>query len=262
MTSSYEEEKNIFKKILKNFFSLFGFRIVRKNNFHERRNNSIVEINEEDKININRALEISLCRKENIWSLIQSINYISDKKIQGDVVECGVFKGGSLGIICSYVQKNKLNSKIYGFDTFEQGFLDNTISEKDFTVKGKKVDPEDFKAQKNFYPSKQEVEKNLEKFNLIEKYQPILIKGNILETLKKEENLPKKISLLRLDTDLYNTTKLQLKILYPRLEKGGILHIDDYGLCQGVRSAVDEYFYNKKIWLHRVDLTCRLMIKD
>ena len=74
--------------------------------------------------------------------------------------------------------------------------------------------------------------------------------------------MPTKISILRLDTDLYLTTKLQLEVLFPKLVSGGILHIDDYGICPGVRTAVDEYFAGKKIWLHRGDLTCRLMIKD
>ena len=83
-----------------------------------------------------------------------------------------------------------------------------------------------------------------------------------MNTLKDPKNIPDKISILRLDTDLYLTTKIQLEVLYPKLVSGGILHIDDYGICPGVRTAVDEYFINKKIWLHRVDFSCRLMIKD
>ena len=53
-----------------------------------------------------------------------------------------------------------------------------------------------------------------------------------------------------------------LEILYPRLSIGGVLHIDDYGWMSGVKDAVDEYFKDKKIWLHRVDLTCRYLIKE
>ena len=67
---------------------------------------------------------------------------------------------------------------------------------------------------------------------------------------------------MRLDTDLYETTKFQLEILYPKLTVGGILHIDDYGFFPGVRKAVDDYFKDQEIWLHRVDLTCRLLIKS
>ena len=51
----------------------------------------------------------------------------------------------------------------------------------------------------------------------------------------------KKISFLRLDTDFYESTIKELEILYPRLEKGGVLLIDDYGFWDGARKAVDEY---------------------
>lgn len=61
-----------------------------------------------------------------------------------------------------------------------------------------------------------------------------------------KRNLPKKISILRLDTDFYSSTKIELEVLYPRLVKGGVLIIDDYGYWQGSRKAVDEYFFNKK----------------
>ena len=80
--------------------------------------------------------------------------------------------------------------------------------------------------------------------------------------MKDEKNLPQKISFLRLDTDLYTTTKFQLEILFPRLVSGGILHIDDYGMFPGVQNAVGEYFEGKKIWLHRIDFTTRLLIKN
>ena len=46
------------------------------------------------------------------------------------------------------------------------------------------------------------------------------IQGDVLETLKKEINLPNKISLLRLDTDWYESTKQEMHILFPKLQKG------------------------------------------
>ena len=88
-----------------------------------------------------------------------------------------------------------------------------------------------------------------------------LIKGPVEKTLPKEENLPNKISLLRLDTDWYESSKMELEILYPKLVKGGILMIDDYGHWEGVKKSVDEYFLNKNIWLHYIDYGCRLLIK-
>lgn len=92
--------------------------------------------------------------------------------------------------------------------------------------------------------------KNLKNINLIE--------GMVENTLKKI--VPKKISLLRLDTDFYESTKICLKILYPKLNKNGVLIIDDYGNWKGCRKAVDEYFGKNKN-LFYVEGSCRLMIK-
>jgi len=64
----------------------------------------------------------------------------------------------------------------------------------------------------------------------------------VMKTLKKEENLPEKIALLRLDTDWYESTKLEMNILYPKLIKNGVLLIDDYADWQGCKRAIDEYF--------------------
>ena len=82
------------------------------------------------------------------------------------------------------------------------------------------------------------------------------------DTLKVKSNLPKNISLLRLDTDFYSSTLVELKKLYPRLSKGGILIIDDYGYWRGARKAVDEYFKDKKILMHRIDFSVRLIVKN
>ena len=68
--------------------------------------------------------------------------------------------------------------------------------------------------------------------------------GDVKDTLKKK--IPKNISLLRLDTDWYESTKEELNILFPRLSKGGVLIVDDYKTWSGCKKAVDEYFKNKK----------------
>ena len=51
-----------------------------------------------------------------------------------------------------------------------------------------------------------------------------LISGKVEGTLVVESNLPEKISILRLDTDWYESTKVELEVLFPRLESGGVLH--------------------------------------
>ena len=87
------------------------------------------------------------------------------------------------------------------------------------------------------------------------------IQGRVEETLPSF--MPDCLSLLRLDTDWYVSTKHELLHLFPLLEPRGLLIIDDYGHWQGARKAVDEYFteHNLNVYLHRVDYTCRVGVR-
>ena len=88
-----------------------------------------------------------------------------------------------------------------------------------------------------------------------------LIKGDVRETLNDKKNLPEKISLLRLDTDFYESTKKELEVLFPRLQPNGVLIVDDYGYFAGSKKAVDEYFKDKFVFKHNIDKSIRLIIK-
>jgi hypothetical protein len=87
------------------------------------------------------------------------------------------------------------------------------------------------------------------------------IKGRVEETIPAI--MPEKIALLRLDTDWYESTKHELIHLFPKLVKGGVLIIDDYGFWKGARKAVDEYIVENKIQilLNRLDNTGRVGVK-
>ena len=88
------------------------------------------------------------------------------------------------------------------------------------------------------------------------------VKGKVEDTIP--DSAPDGISILRLDTDWYESTRHELIHLYPRLAKGGVLIIDDYGYWQGCRKAVDEYFAQQQepILLNRVDHTGRIAVKS
>jgi hypothetical protein len=90
----------------------------------------------------------------------------------------------------------------------------------------------------------------------------ICIKGPVEKTLLNYENLPKKISILRLDTDFYESTKIELEILFPLLSNNGILIIDDYACWEGAKKAVDEYFSKKKFTMFKIDFVARFIIKN
>ena len=252
------KKDNISKKIIKKIFNSFGLEIKRKNNFQDRYFDSVTEMTDGELQILNEISEIALSSIANQWSIIQSLKHIKQKNIPGEIVECGVYKGGSLILICLIAQMIDLNRAIIGFDTFEDGF--DKISKFDLSVKKKKI--ENLNFEKNFFPSVDDVLDIIKKFKIKENYFPKLVKGKTQETLLLSENLPNSISFLRLDTDIYEPTADQLDKLYPKLSSGGILHIDDYGHCPGVKKAVDEYFKGHNIWLHRVDYTCRLLIKE
>ena len=148
--------------------------------------------------------------------------------------------------------------KIYLYDTFEgmtkpgekDGEKEKTLWEKF------KVSDQTSNWCKS---SMDEVQVNLEKTNY-PKDNFIFVKGKVEEMIPG--TLPGKIALLRLDTDWYESTKHELNHLYPLVEKGGILIIDDYGAWRGARKAVDEYFAaNGSVYLNRLDFTGRLVIK-
>jgi hypothetical protein len=88
------------------------------------------------------------------------------------------------------------------------------------------------------------------------------VEGKVEDTIPA--TLPERIALLRLDTDWYESTRHELRHLYPLLSRHGILVIDDYGHWQGARQAVDEYFaaQGRPVFLHRVDYTARLVVKQ
>lgn len=87
----------------------------------------------------------------------------------------------------------------------------------------------------------------------------VWVKGKVEETIPA--TIPAQIALLRLDTDWYESTRHELQHLYPLLSSKGVLLIDDYGAWQGARKATDEFFGNR-VYLHRIDWTGRLLIKD
>jgi O-methyltransferase len=202
---------------------------------------------------------------ERLYSLYKAIEYTLQNNINGDFVECGVWKGGSSMMIALTLLKFGENDrKIYMYDTYE-GMSEPT--ENDISYAGtraeKLLEQEDKSVQESVwcYSSIDEVRSNLS----LTKYPAHnikFIKGKVEDTLLTE--IPGKIALLRLDTDWYESTKIELEVLYPLLEKKGILIIDDFGFWEGAKKAVVEYFdkINSKLFLNRIDFTGRLLIKQ
>lgn len=204
------------------------------------------------------------------WALIQAVQWISNKKIEGDIVECGVWKGGNLILCGLMLKKLNLDRTIWGYDTFT-GMSEPT--EYDYRIYDHKLSTPSLIRDKWLanqkvqgvtdwnYSTKDEVTSNFSRE--VGTGNLKLISGKVEDSLIVKSNLPEKISILRLDTDWYESTKVELEVLFPRLQKEGVLVIDDYGCYAGSKKAVDEFFEKQGfIWLHRVDYSCRLYIKQ
>jgi len=248
---------NSFTNKVRNFFRILKKPFIKKKNFWE---NNIPEIDEENKKLIESVGEYTMTPLIRRWALIKSLHYINKNKLTGDIVECGIWKGGNLFLSKRIQDKYSTNIKrnFYGYDTFE-GMPEPSIHD------GLKIINiyNNFKKKNTPWvkASLDEV-KNLSKqyfndLNIIK-----LIKGKVETTLLDKNNLPNKIALLRLDTDFYESTKVELKTLYPLLVEKGVLIIDDYGDFPGCRKAVDEFFDNKNILITSIDKSCRIIIKN
>jgi hypothetical protein len=240
--------KSLITKILKKFGLILSKDIP-----------SIVEITEKEKSIIKNAKKYSMTTEIRMWSLINSLKKIVNEKIDGDIVECGIWRGGNIILINKILEEQKIHKKIYCYDTFEgMDIADNVDKELSSGQSASKIIESDdyYKCKSSLDDTKKIISQNVEDTKDI-----IFIKGKVEDTLMVKKNLPKKISICRLDTDYYSSTKIELEILYPLIEPGGILIIDDYGHWSGCKKAVDEYFKDKYVMKHFVDYACRLIIK-
>jgi Macrocin-O-methyltransferase (TylF) len=147
------------------------------------------------------------------------------REMPGSIVECGVYKGNSLLLLLQLslvMEPYAINRSIYGFDTFE-GF--RSISEQN--------DPQDIN-QSMFSDTEFNLIRDCIELNDI--VRPVnriprvkLIKGDIVETVPKfvAANKDLCISLLILDTDLYESSKVALQEFLPHMHKGAIVVLDE-----------------------------------
>lgn len=212
----------------------------------------------------NKCRPYTMTSVERMYALYQSVKYLVGQGIPGDFVECGVWRGGSSMIIAmTLLQCGITDRPIWLYDTFE-GMSEPGSEDKSFSGDSavKLLEKEDKSVETSIwcYSSIDDVKKNL--FSTGYPASNIhFIKGKVEDTLPS--NSHSSISLLRLDTDWYESTKIELQLLYPRLYKGGVLIIDDFGHWEGAKKAVVEYFNQTAIpsLLCRIDYTGRLMVK-
>lgn len=193
-----------------------------------------------------------------IDGLVRAVDYVSNANVPGDFVECGVWKGGST--MAAAIRFSQLSDyrRLWLFDTFEGMPEPGALDVNRFGTAGTQI----YKQHRQKGESWLEVDVDEVHENIRSTGYPIdsvrLIKGLVEDTIPSQA--PDRISILRLDTDLYSSTTHELKHLVPRMSPGGILIIDDYGTWAGARRAVDEFFSERPPFAHRVDHSCRIIV--
>ncbi len=175
----------------------------------------------------------SMTSKERMYSLYKSIEFVEKNNIEGDIVECGVWQGGSI-MLCalSLIEFGNTSRKIYLYDTFEG--MPKPADESNIDLKGRKAIEIYKKSDVNAYSALETTMKNVYSTNYPTENIKF-IKGMVEETIPRV--ISDKIAILRLDTDWFESTYHELLFLFPKLSTNGILIIDDYGHWQGAKEV-------------------------
>jgi hypothetical protein len=198
--------------------------------------------------NFNKAFEYEnnfylSCDSSRLGKLLAHYQlYSLATKVTGEIVECGIFKGASFSRFAIFrdLFENYDTRKIIGFDIF--GKFPKTKFKGDYKKRNAFIDEAGEQGI-----SREQLVKVLKNKGITKNFE--LVKGDITKTIPKylENHQELRISLLNLDTDIYEPAVTILENLYPKIVKGGILILDDYGVFPGETKAVDEFFENKNI---------------
>jgi O-methyltransferase len=245
------------KGFIRSLFAWRGYSIVKERS----KRDEYFDMEEEFFGIFEKCKEYTMTSMGKMYGIFKSIEYIEKHGIEGDIVECGVWRGGSsMNAALSLLHFKSSRRKIYLYDTYEgmpqPGEKDVDIFDQKASdlltgcerCKSTSDDPTNYWARVDI----DEVRLNMSLTNYPEE-KIFFVKGKVEDTIP--ETIPDKIAVLRLDTDWYESTYHVLTQLFPAISPGGVLILDDYGYWKGARGAVDRYFKENKIpiLLNRLD---------
>src|ERR1700674_4253440 len=208
---------------------------------------------------VTRTRPYTMTSPERIVTLIDAIEYVVRDDIPGAIVECGVWRGGSMiAAALTLLRLGELRD-LYLYDTFDGMTEPTTLDVDVFGMSATTLLARQPRSEGGGIWAYAPLEKV--KQALKETTYPLdrthFVVGRVEDTIPG--TVPARIAILRLDTDWYQSTRHELEQLYPLLVPHGVLIIDDYGYHLGARQAADEYFQQPQSpLLCRVDDTGRL----
>jgi hypothetical protein len=249
----------VVKRLVRSAVRRFGYDLVRD---PPELRMVLGDLSDKEREAVAAAREYSATSPERLAAMVQSVAHVVRHRVPGDIVECGVWRGGSMMAAAIMLKAlGDTSRRLFLYDTFE-GMSEPT--ERDRNLQG--ISAREILATSErgtgywCYAGLDDVRANLRSTGYPED-KVVYVRGRVEETIPGQ--IPERIALLRLDTDWYESTRHELEHLYPRLSRHGIMIVDDYGHWQGARAAVDEFLASSTspLFLHRIDYTGRLVIK-
>ena len=223
------------------------------------------EASAEEAAVIREVRPFTMTSPERLQGLLTAVRYVVANRLPGAIVECGVWKGGSMMAAArTLLNLNCRDRDLYLFDTFAGMTAPTAKDGSRFDGKAPQESYSEMKAEDGScrwcFSSLEETRRNVLSVGYPEP-KIHLVKGPVEQTIPGQA--PEQIALLRLDTDFYESSKHEMVHLFPRLVPGGVLLLDDYGHWDGQRLAVDEYLAenNVRLLLNRLDYTGRIGVK-
>ena len=257
------------KKVAKTVLRKLGYEIRR---VHRREdllpNNGIESLSYKIPVTLRDTIDgYTMLSRGRLQSLANAAYHVMKKEVRGDIVQCGVWRGGSAALIAHVIQSSGGPLRnLHLLDSFEG------IPEPDGTVDGERAirEAREYGTDTNgeLVPNPQFYLNMGRPVGYIEDVQSLLEeklgydrdfifyhKGMFEDVIPRIDSQIDSISLLHLDGDLYSSTKVCLEYLYDKVVSGGIVIIDDYGAYDGCRKAVDEFLRQRGAhpYLHQVD---------
>jgi hypothetical protein len=206
----------------------------------------------------------TMTTQERRYGLYQAVRYVVKNEVPGAFVECGVWRGGSVIVMAvALLQLGSRSRELHLFDTFA-GMTNPTPADVDYEGQSHFTGWETNQANPSINPEAAVGVARVRDAVFATGYpkeQFHFVVGPVEETVPNQA--PDQIAILRLDTDWYQSTYHELKHLFPRLVRGGIIIIDDYGHFEGAKKATDDFFkeHNIPMFLGRPDYSGRIGIK-
>ena len=218
---------------------------------------------------VKKALPFTMTGVMRLRALVDCVRYCVAAEVKGAFAECGVWRGGSVLAMVLTLQDEGIDDRdIFLYDTFEgmtePSVHDVSAHEQPALATWRSAQERDEKPWDGFFNEETFSEEDVRE-RLIATGYPAerlhFVRGRVEDTIPAV--VPPTLALLRLDTDWYESTLHEMDHLYPRLTKGGVLIVDDYGHWEGARRAVDEHLAGceERLLLTPVDYSARVAIK-